>query len=148
MEYAGAAVSREDIPVLIASEKAPFFLLPNDIVTLTCGAGQFTCCLRNHVFDGVQVPCDKPSVRSVLSNLISAKVAHLFNFGDIINARVFQSLSHFLLKGLSLSAHDSECPVNGDHAVLRMKENLQWGTSSAEQIALRQTGFTLLHYAV
>ena len=39
------------------------------------GLGQFTCCSRNHVIDGREIPCDKVVIGNVMWKMLSAKLA-------------------------------------------------------------------------
>jgi hypothetical protein len=104
---AAAFLAISDIPLLVVRglEFAPYFLAPLDTLVLPPGKGCFTCCQRGHVINGVPIKCDKLKIGSVVDQMLSAKVKHLFKRGRAAEARYTEALRAPLwLNGLPSAA--------------------------------------------
>lgn len=160
MEYLSAALARNMIPIVVCGNRPAHFTMPMDLLNLTAGGGQFTCCTRSHVVEGIDIPCDKNKVKKVLQQLLNKKVEHLFASDQLLAARLLASIRPALLRGLgppeapgargsTWEAGDAEASQGGaDLALLSLKERLRWGSEAQELSFEAATGFTLLHYAV
>ena len=84
-----------------------------EIQKVAVGLCDFSCCDRNHVLTtatqeatsdgqskGDPIPCDKPIVRSIMMQMMRAKVSHLFAKGDNVMGRLYFSIRHWWLRGL------------------------------------------------
>ena len=102
LELYAAAMARDSSnpPLLVRSERGtPMWTSPLEILKLSIGLADFTCCQRGHVIttetqkvmnggEVKKIPCDKPIAGGILEQLIQAKVNHLFNAeGDVVMAR-------------------------------------------------------------
>ena len=76
------------------------WMSPLEILKLSIGLADFTCCQRGHVIttetqkvmnggEVKKIPCDKPIAGGILEQLIDAKINYLFNAeGDMVMARL------------------------------------------------------------
>ena len=102
LELYAAAMARDSSnpPLLVRSERGTLmWMSPLEILKLSIGMAEFTCCQRNHVITTEtqkvmnggavkKIPCDKPIAGGILEQLIDAKINHLFNAeGDVAMAR-------------------------------------------------------------
>ena len=88
------------------------WMSPMEILKLSIGLADFTCCQRDHlittetqkVMNGGEVkkiPCDKPIAGGILEQLIDAKINHLFNAeGDMVMARLHCCFKYWWMRGL------------------------------------------------
>ena len=115
LELYAAAMARDSSnpPLLVRSERGtPVWMSPLEILKLSIGLADFTCCQRDHlittetqkVMNGGEVkkiPCDKPIAGRVLEKLIVAKINHLFNAErDMVRARGHCCFKHWWMRGL------------------------------------------------
>ena len=131
------------------------WMSPLEILKLSIGLADFTCCQRNHsittetqkIMNGGQVkkiPCDKPIAGGILEQLIDAKINHLFNAeGDMVMARLHIMFRHWWMRELKekkkISSDDKES------AVEKFKKRLRW---NEDELWFDQSGICLLLYAV
>ena len=96
----------------VTKRGAPMWMSPLEVMKLSIGLADFTCCQRNHmittetqkVMNGGKVkkiPCDKPIAGGILEQLIDAKINHLFNAEcDMVMARLHSCFKHWWMRGL------------------------------------------------
>jgi len=139
LELYAAAMARDSSnpPLLVRSERGtPMWMSPTELVKLSVGLADFTCCQRNHIITtetqkimngGIvkKIPCDKPIAGGILEQLINEKINHLFNSeGDMVLARFHSCLKHWWMRGLKKSEFivaDESCT-----AVEKFKKKIQW----------------------
>ncbi len=139
LELFAAAMARDSSnpPLVVRSERGkPMWMSPLEVMKLSIGLADFTCCQRNHmittetqkVMNGGEVkriPCDKPIVGGILEQLIDAKINHLFNAeGDVVIARLHCVFKHWWMRGLN-----NEVVIVADEsstAVQKFKKKLRW----------------------
>ena len=112
LELYAAAMARDSSnpPLLVRSERGtPMWMSPLEVMKLSIGLADFTCCQRGHVIttetqkvlnggEVKKIPCDKPIAGGILEQLIDAKINHLFNAeGNIVMARLPVSYTHLTL---------------------------------------------------
>jgi hypothetical protein len=112
------------------------WMSPLEVMKLSIGLADFTCCQRNHVIttetqmvvnggDVKKIPCDKPIAGGILEQLIDAKINHLFNAeGDMVMARCHCVFKHWWMRGLK-----NEAAIVADAsstAVQKFKKKLRW----------------------
>merc|ERR1711871_1527200 len=158
LELYAAAMARDSSnpPLLVRSKRGtPMWMSPLEILKLSIGMAEFTCCQRNHVIttetqkvmnggEVKRIPCDKPIAGGILEQLIDAKINHLFNAeGDMVIARGHCVLKHWWMRGLK----EEEKIVSDDkeRAIKKFKQNLRW---SKNESWFDHNGVGLLIYAV
>ena len=139
LELYAAAMARDSSnpPLLVRSERGtPSWMSPLEILKLSIGMSDFTCCQRNHVIttetqkimsgDKVkQIPCDKPIAGGILEQLINAKIKHLFNAeGDLVMARLHYSWKHWWMRGLK--EKEKFVADKNKSALEKFKKKLRW----------------------
>jgi ankyrin repeat protein len=109
---------------------------PLEILKLSIGLADFTCCQRNHVITTEtqkiisggkvkKIPCDKPIAGGILEQLINAKINHLFNAeGDLVVARLHYVLKHWWMR--ELKEKERFITDNNKSAVEKFKKKLRW----------------------
>jgi hypothetical protein len=139
LELYAAVMARDSSnpPLLVRSERGtPSWMSPLEILKLSIGLADFTCCQRNHVITTEtqkimsggkvkKIPCDKPIAGGILEQLINAKINHLFNAeGDIVMARLHYVLKRWWMRELK----DQEMFItdNNKSAVEKFKKKLRW----------------------
>merc|ERR1711968_334933 len=138
-ELFAAAMARDSSnpPLLVRSERgAPMWMSPLEVMKLSIGMADFTCCQRNHIIttetqkvmnggEVKRIPCDKPIAGGILEQLIDAKINYLFNAeGDVVMARLHCVLKHWWMRGLKnkeIIAVDEK-----NDAVEKFKKKLRW----------------------
>merc|ERR1711968_33752 len=143
-ELYAAAMARDSSnpPLLVRSERGtPMWMSPLEILKLSIGMADFTCCQRNHIITtetqkimngGVvkKIPCDKPIAGGILEQLIDAKINYLFNNGDMVLARLHWCFKHWWMRGLenkeSIVADENLTAVQKFKRILRWTENEAW----------------------
>jgi len=139
LELYAAALARDSSnpPLLVRSERGtPMWMSPMEVMKLSIGLADFTCCQRNHVIttetqkvmSGGQVkkiPCDKPIAGGILEQLINAKINHLYNAeGDLVMARLHYVLKHWWMR--ELKEQGRFITDNNKSAVEKFKKKLKW----------------------
>jgi ankyrin repeat protein len=139
LELYASAMSRDSSnpPLLVRSERGtPVWLSSLDVMNLSIGTADFTCCQRNHVIttethkvmgkeNAKKIPCDKPIAGSILDQLIDAKVNHLFNAeGNMVMARLYFVFKHWWMRG-GLKKQKTYNQKNRS-AVTKFKNKLRW----------------------
>merc|ERR1711871_135048 len=158
LELYAAAMARDSSnpPLLVRSERGtPMWKSPLEILKLSIGCPDFTCCQRNHVITtetqkvmngGVvkKIPCDKPIAGGILEKLIDAKISHFANAeGDMVMARWHCVLKHWWMRGLR-----NEGAIVADAsstAVQKFKKMLRW---TKDESWFDHDGVGLLMYSV
>ena len=85
------------------SEAKPVLMHPRQAAYLAPGAADFTCCQRNHMINGKEIPCDRQKVRSIMGAMIQTKTQELKDLGQMDALRYFVSYASFcLIQGLPL----------------------------------------------
>ena len=159
LEFYAAAMARDSSnpPLLVSSEKGtPVWLSPMEVMSLSVGGAEFTCCQRNHVIttetqkvmnggdDVKKIPCDKPIAAGILEQLIDAKISHLFNSNqDMVMARFYRCFKHWWMRGLSIRAHEENKQCT---SLSKFKKRIRW--SHEENQWFDDDGVGLLMYAV
>ena len=67
-------------PVLVAKGPNPHelaYTVPFDAFKLHVGLGTFTCCEFGHKMNGIDIPCDKVKIKSVMLDMMQRKLGHL-----------------------------------------------------------------------
>lgn len=158
MEYLSTAMARNPIAVMVCSNRSPHFILPDDMLALTAGAGEFTCCALGHVADGRQVSCDRSKVKQILEQLVDTKIEQFIEQQLFFEARLLASFRPWLLCGFGHAelnkARQTRASVDLAHMDLeedltsfaQQKLMLHWG-NTVEALRLHDTGFSQLHYA-
>ena len=145
LELYAAAMARDSSnpPLLVRSEKGtPMWMSPLEVMKLSIGLADFTCCQRNHIIttetqkvmngDEVKrIPCDKPIVGDILEQLIDAKINHLFNAeGDMVFARLHSVFKHWWMRGLKeekkIESNDEESAIEKFKKKLRWSKTEKW----------------------
>ena len=140
LELYAAAMARDSSnpPLLVRSERGtPTWMSPLEILKLSIGLADFTCCQRNHVITTEtqkimsggsvkKIPCDKPIAGGILKQLIDAKINHLYNAEcDLVMARLHTGLKHWWVRGLK-EEEKFVADKNGKTAVQKFKKKLKW----------------------
>ena len=98
-----------------------------ETLKLAVGLCDFTCCQRNHTFPGIGVvPCDRDITREILEKLIKAKLRHLLDTSQYIDARFTFCFTHWWLR---TSSALSRLRTN-DMSIETFKRDLHWETTS------------------
>jgi len=145
LELYAAAMARDSSnpPLLVRSERGtPSWMSALEILKLSIGLADFTCCQRNHVITTEtqkimsggkvkKIPCDKPIAGGILEQLINAKINHLFNAeGDLVMARLHVGLKQWWIQGLEkedhLASDENKSAVEKFKKKLRWKDNEKW----------------------
>jgi ankyrin repeat protein len=145
LELYAAAMARDSSnpPLLVRSERGtPMWTSPLEILKLSIGLADFTCCQRGHVIttetqkvmnggEVKKIPCDKPIAGEILEQLIDAKINHLFNAeGDMVTARLHCVLKHWWMRGLKeekkIESDDEESASETFKKKLRWDEHDTW----------------------
>ena len=112
------------------------WMSPLEVMKLSIGTADFTCCQRNHVITTEtqkvmnggkvkRIPCDKPIAGGILEQLIDAKINHLFNAdGDSVMARLYLCFKHWWMRGLK--KHESIFADKNVTAIEKFKKKFQW----------------------
>ena len=159
LELYAASMARDSSnpPLLVRSERGtPSWMSPLEILKLSIGLADFTCCQRNHVLTTVtqkimsdgkvkKIPCDKPIAGGILEQLIDAKISHLFNAeGDLVMARLHYVLKRWWMRELKSKkinvAHEED-----ESIVQTFKKKLRW---SHDEKWFDRGSVGLLTYAV
>jgi len=145
LELYAAAMARDSSnpPLLVRSERGtPMWMSPLEVMKLSIGLADFTCCQRNHVITTEtqkimsggkvkKIPCDKPIAGGILEQLINAKINHLFNAeGDLVMARFHFALKQWWMRGIKeqevFVADKSKSAVEKFKKKLRWKDDESW----------------------
>ncbi len=158
LELYAAAMARDSSnpPLLVRSERGvPMWMSPLEVMKLSIGMAEFTCCQRNHIIttetqkvmnggEVKRISCDKPIAGGILEQLIDAKINHLFNAeDDMVMARCHVCLKHWWMRGLK-----EEKKIESDEeesAIEKFKKKLRWNKNEKW---FDQGGVSLLYYAV
>ena len=158
LELYAAAMARDSSnpPLLVRSERGtPMWMSPLEVMKLSIGLADFTCCQRGHVIttetqkvmnggEVKSIPCDKPIAGGILEQLIDAKINHLFNAeGDMVMARLHCVFKHWWMRGLK---NEGAIVENASStAVQKFKKKLRW---SEKEKWFGCGGMGILMYAV
>ena len=144
LELFAAAMARDSSnpPLLVRSERGtPMWMSPLEILKLSIGLADFTCCQRNHVIttetqkvmnggEVKKIPCDKPIAGGILEQLIDAKINHLFNaLEKRTDGEASLDFKHWWMRGLKKMRK-----IFGDEnesAVAKFKNTLRWDTDDS-----------------
>ena len=145
LELYAAAMARDSSnpPLLVRSEKGtPTWMSPLEVMKLSIGLADFTCCQRGHVIttetqkvmnggEVKKIPCDKPIAGGILVQLIDAKINYLFNAeDDMVMARLHCVFKHWWMRGLknegAIVANQSGTAVQKFKKKLRWSETEKW----------------------
>jgi len=145
LELYAAVMARDSSnpPLLVRSERGtPSWMSPMEILKLSIGLADFTCCQRNHVIttetqkimgeeSAKKIPCDKPIAGGILEQLINAKISHLFNAErDLVMARLHYVFKHWWMRGLreerKFVADKNKSALEKFKKKLRWKDNEKW----------------------
>jgi ankyrin repeat protein len=140
LELYAAVMARDSSnpPLLVRSEKGtPMWMSPFEVMKLSIGLADFTCCQRNHVIttetqkimsgekNMKKISCDKPIAGGILEQLINAKINDLFNVeGDLVVARVHCVFKHWWMRGLK--EEERFVTSKEKSAVEKFKKKLRW----------------------
>ena len=123
LELASALLARTSPRIMVVRGLGtPYFATSSEANQLPVGAGQFTCCARNHDFGHGIVPCDKTKIGPVLDTLLNAKVGQLQSMGreHLIELRNFQVMRKFIFSGLPYNP-TPRAIVSGGSALSRVR---------------------------
>jgi len=139
LELYAAVMARDSSnpPLLVRSERGtPMWMSPMEVMKLSIGMADFTCCQRNHVITTEtqkivsggkvkKIPCDKPIAGGILEQLINAKIIHQFTAeNDLVMARLHYVFKHWWMRELI-----EKKPFVADKsksAVEKFKKKLRW----------------------
>ncbi|GMH68756.1 hypothetical protein TrST_g4410 [Triparma strigata] len=149
------------------------FITQNDILNLSPGLGNFSCCAVGHDFGHGPVECDRIKIRKVLGLLLEGKIRTLFAEGKLQEARAFVALEQQFFRGLGddvggrrgsfftlsqkaahamqASTDEQQASTDPSDAVCRLaglQEVLQWSSNDQEKTFTKRTGMGLLAHAV
>jgi ankyrin repeat protein len=139
LELYAAVMARDSSnpPLLVRSERGtPSWMSPLEVMKLSIGLADFTCCQRNHVITTEtqkitsggkvkKIPCDKPIAGGILEQLINAKINHLYNAeGDLVMARLHYVFKHLWMRGLK--EKKTFVTDKNKSAVEKFKKKLRW----------------------
>jgi len=139
LELYAAAMARDSSnpPLLVRSERGiPSWISPVEILKLSIGLADFTCCQRNHIITTEtqkimsggsvkKISCDKPIAGRILEQLINAKIHHMFNAeGDLVMARGYYIFKHWWMRGLK--EKEQFAADKNKSAVEKFKKKLRW----------------------
>jgi len=98
LEMMVALLARSTIHIMVCPgpEAIPYFIWPLDMIWLPAGEGKFSCCMLDHCFG----PCDKVHFRSVLEDMLDAKVQHLQGAGRVTESRYWAVKRNVFVRGL------------------------------------------------
>ena len=161
LELYASAMARDSSnpPLLVRSERGtPMWMSPLEILKLSIGLADFTCCQRNHVITTEtqkiisggkvkKIPCDKPIAGGILEQLIDAKINHLFNAEcDFVMARLYSVLKHWWMRGISVATMHTP-DKDKKNVISKFKKKLRWGDKDNKEWFDRG-GIGILFYAV
>jgi hypothetical protein len=144
LELYASAMARDSSnpPLLVRSKRGvPMWMSPLEIMKLSVGMADFTCCQRNHVITTEtqnimsggkvkKISCDKPIAGGILEQLINAKINHLFNsVKDLVMARFHYVFKHWWMRGLK-----KEEPFISDESsssIQKFREELRWNQNES-----------------
>jgi hypothetical protein len=153
LEMMCSMLSRQKIyPALLitSAQETPEWVSSFDALKLAVGLCDFTCCQRNHIFNGRAVSCDRDITREILNTLIVSKVKDTFQKENIKLARLFEVMSSWWTR-------DSSSFYSSDQAkrcktLLALKHQLKWDDCMDGQDEnmpwIDRAGISLLFYAV
>lgn len=140
-----------------AANRKPEFIFPFDTFQLAPGLGHFSCCAANHDFGNGQVPCDKIVVRSVLSCLIEARLAHLHDGERWLELRYLAAMRNRLFEGLGEGTQEDAKAENHPANIATsthdakqlqaLKDQMMWRNETTERVETTTTGASLLFWA-
>jgi len=159
LELYAAVMARDSSnpPLLVRSERGtPSWMCPLEVMKLSIGLADFTCCQRNHVVTTEtqkimsggsvkKIPCDKPIAGGIFEQLIKAKINHLFDAsGDFVMARLYYMLKHWWMRGLN---HENKKLIKDENqsVVVKFKKKLRW---CKDESWFDSAGVGILAYAV
>ena len=93
-EFQARCLAEREGPVMILldGQTEPFMVRPRDGLMFRAGRGNFTCCSKGHIIDGVPIGCDRAKVRDILVRMVSEKVCALEGNNRFVEARCFRAL--------------------------------------------------------
>ena len=86
-------------PLLITSAVKPEWISSFEVLKLSVGHSEFTCCQRNHIFGNRVVPCDRGITGSILETLIHCKIKYFYDVKNIKMARLTRTFAKWWLRG-------------------------------------------------
>jgi ankyrin repeat protein len=86
--------------IVVSSDTSCQLMLPLDVMRLSVGEGQYTCCANNHNMNGTQIPCDKLKVAKIMKLMIQGKIKALKEDGNMEDARWMLARRPSLFRGL------------------------------------------------
>lgn len=159
LELYAATMARDSSspPLLVSSERGkPMYISSLEIMKLSIGESEFSCCQRNHVASTDThkamlssnktelMSCDKKVIIPILDSLINAKTIHLFN--DEINytmARWYIVMKKWWMRGL-MQEHSATYVSK----VVEFRKLLRWNHIECDEKWIDREGVSLLIYAV
>jgi len=87
--------------LITSAEGTPEWVSPLEALKLAVGLCDFTCCQRNHKFEGKILSCDRVVTHKILETLIASKVKYLFEKQNIKLARLFHCATQWWTRGSS-----------------------------------------------
>ena len=137
IEYQCALLARTRIPVILCSNRPLHCMGTHELLNLTAEGGDFTCCQKDHEFNGRRVDCDRPKCHAILTKMLEGKLAALWSGGHVADARALQAVRHLILRGLI----PEEPATHIEEPVARLRASLAWEAES-------KRAPSLLHFAV
>jgi len=139
-------------PLLVRSARGePSYISSMEIVKLSIGMADFTCCQRNHIIttetqkilsggNVKKIPCDKPIAGSILKQLIHAKINHWFNAEqDYAMGRLFSCFEAFWCRNTFAEQNESE-----DSEMF--KKRLRWSEKKGDKVWFDRHQIGILSY--
>mmetsp|Transcript_110509 Transcript_110509/g.312591 ORF Transcript_110509/g.312591 Transcript_110509/m.312591 type:complete len:624 (-) Transcript_110509:185-2056(-) len=97
------ATARPHIVVCEGPQCTPYIQMPLDVLELSPGTGQFTCCARGHRINGRRIECDKSKIGGVLETMIGTYASYLKQTAMDYEYMDFLCLCHRFVQGLKTS---------------------------------------------
>jgi hypothetical protein len=116
---------RKTHPMLLvrSSHGVPQWISSLESQKLAVGESTFTCCEKNH--KGMFTTCDRNVVSDVLDKIILKKHEYLFEFGNLVSARLTLVQRSWFLRGLPGEEVNQDTKEN----LVDFRENLHWSST-------------------
>ena len=99
-----ARYNRLPAAIVKGGETAPFMIASQAVMSNLPGHGAYTCCARQHCIDGVDIPCDKVKVGSVICTMLTQRVQFHLERKELHAFRLWKCAQPIFLSGLPQSA--------------------------------------------
>ena len=94
------------LPAIIVKgpETVPFMIAAQAVLSNLPGLGAFTCCARGHNINGVEIPCDKLKIGSVIRTMLTKRIQYHLGRGEVHEFRLWKAAQSVFLSGLPQGA--------------------------------------------